>query len=102
MHVRRASVLLLAVLLAVTGMITSCTHQSRAPSLQYLGQWSYRFPPGLAETGFAYDQDAGLIDSIATATLSTGGKNYLLLSFDPNMGPGKNSRIFIFDTTDPH
>ncbi len=82
---------------ALTPVLTQTTGE---PSLRYLGQWSYRFPDGLEETGFEYDRDAGLIDAISTGTANINGVDYLVLSFDATSSK-QNSMIFIFDMQDP-
>jgi hypothetical protein len=80
---------------------TPTSSSESTPQLESAGRWSYSNFPGLEATGFAYDHDGGLWDAIAITEAAVDGEDYLLLSFDPNWGPGENSRIFIFDATDP-
>ena len=84
-----------------TTSLPESTSSPESMQLEPAGRWSYSSFPGLDATGFDYDHEGGLVDAITIIETTINGKQYLLLSFDPMRGPGRNSRIFIFDTRDP-
>jgi hypothetical protein len=101
---------LLILVLFLSSMVSGCVDESKdeiiSPSdgllrLEPAGTWNYSFFPGLEDIDFEYDPEGRLIDAITITETTINGKQYLLLSFDPMSGPGQNSRVFIFDTTDP-
>jgi len=103
-------VLLVTLVLLLSLLISGCGDESQketiSPSdgslrLEQIGTWNYSFFPGLEDIAFDYDPEGGLIDAITITETTINEKQYLLLSFDPLSGPGQNSRVFIFDTTDP-
>jgi hypothetical protein len=103
-------VLLVLLVLFLSLMLSGCGDESQnetisssdGPSrLEQVGAWNYSFFSGLEDIDFEYDPEGGLIDAITITETTINGKQYLLLSFDPMSGPGQNSRVFIFDTTDP-
>jgi hypothetical protein len=109
-NIKSIIVLLLILVLFLSSMVSGCGDESKdetiSPSdgllrLEQVGTWNYSFFPGLDGIDFEYDPEGGLIDAITITETTINGKQYLLLSFDPMSGPGKNSRVFIFDTTDP-
>jgi hypothetical protein len=101
---------LLILVLFLSLMVSGCVDESQDETistsdgllrLEQVGTWNYSFFPGLEDIAFDYDHEGGLIDAITITETTINGKQYLLLSFDPMSGPGQNSRVFIFDTTDP-
>jgi hypothetical protein len=101
---------LLILVLFLSSMVSGCGDESKDETistsdgllrLEQVGTWDYSFFPGLEDIAFDYDHEGGLIDAITITETTINGIQYLLLSFDPMSGPGRNSRVFIFDTTDP-
>jgi len=109
-NVKSVIVLLVILVFFLSSMVSGCGNESKDETisasdgllqLEQVGTWNYSFIPGLEDIDFEYDLEGGLIDAITITETTINGKQYLLLSFDPMSGPGQNSRVFIFDTTDP-
>lgn len=90
-------VLLVTLVLVLSSMILGCLDESQNKTIPISDM-----PSQLKQVGaFDYDWEGGSFGAITVTATDINGADYLVLSFDPSSGPGRNSRVFIFDTKDP-
>jgi len=103
-------VLLVTLVLFLSSIVSGCVDEGQNKTittsdmpfrLEQVGTWNYSFFPGLEDIDFDYDREDGLFEAITVTTADINGADYLVLSFAPSSGPGRNSRVFIFDIEDP-
>src|SRR4030042_2024680 len=69
--------------------------------LDRYGTWDYSNAVSAVNTDFNYHSGSVLIEAVTLDTVETEGTDCLIMTIGPNVTPGENSRLFIFDIENP-
>ncbi|MFC1946387.1 hypothetical protein ACFLXY_00550 [Chloroflexota bacterium] len=69
--------------------------------IEKYGTWDYSNALSAVNNDFNYHSDSALIEAATLDTVEIGGTHCLIMTIGPNVTPGENSRLFIFDIENP-
>ena len=69
--------------------------------LEKYGTWDYSNAVNAVNNDFNYHSDSALIEALTLNTVEIGETNCLIMTLGPNVTPGENSRLFIFNIENP-